>query len=156
MKAFRKDFISVDTAYGIISDVPQIGWQEYRPFWIPTVKSMAEVIIENKFHPYPASDSRPDGIVASGQYWESYRRFNNTSIIYEAKRFVELLKQKKDFSKSIKNFNKGSGVDWLSPKSIHLLGSRIYGFYYTLKPILIEVKEMDGTWLRVRLKSPLK
>ncbi|MEM3161236.1 MAG: hypothetical protein QXJ74_10690 [Nitrososphaera sp.] len=145
--------IVVDTTYGRITNVPAIEWQAILPYWELIVKSIAEVVTENKFLPYPASYSRPGGIVASAQYWESYKRFNDVSIVYEAKRFIDLLKTKKDFYNSIRFFNRGSKVDWLNDDNIHLLGGRLYGFYYTLKPIFIEVKEGDDIWLRVRMKT---
>ena len=43
-----------------------------QPYWLSIVRSMAEVVIENKFPAYPANQKRPDGIVLTTHYWDEY------------------------------------------------------------------------------------
>lgn len=71
-------------------------YEHFQPYWKTVVRTTVEVLTENNFHPYPASYSRPDGVVASGQYWETFKRYNNPAI-YEAKHFLELLKNEQTF-----------------------------------------------------------
>jgi hypothetical protein len=52
-----------------MNNVPDTKWTELKPFWSTISICMIEVIYENKFRPYMATDSSPDGIVSAPYYW---------------------------------------------------------------------------------------
>ncbi len=141
--------IQINTKYGTVRNVPVIKWIEFQPYWEPVVRAIVEVIVENKFRPYSATIKRPDGFVASSKYWETYGYRHKKLTLDQPKKFIELLMTKEGFRTAITEFNSKSGVDWLNPKNLHLLGGRVYGFYYTLRPIFSELRDKDGLWLTV-------
>lgn len=144
--------IEIITNYGRVPNVPMIKWKEFQPYWEPVARTIIEIIAEHKFRPYPATQQRPDGIVTSSGYWSYYP--GKSFRFHQAKRFVELLCMKNDFRDAIRKFNAGSNVDWLKlkPENRRLLGSRVYGFYYTLKPVFAQTKDKKGIWLRIKFQ----
>lgn len=141
--------MNISTKYGIIENVPSIEWKEFDPYWMATVVSIAEVITENKFRPYPASFNRIDGIILTSGYWDDFTD-EETFPFKCALSFIRLLKAKPLFSEAIRKFNRNSNVNWLMPENIPLLGNRIYGLFTKLKPILDDYTDRDGSWIKVK------
>ena len=135
----------INTIYGKINNVPDTNWIELKPFWPTIAKNMIEVIHENTFRPYMATESSPDGIVSAPYYWLKYKENIPFS---EAVKFLNLLKSRKDFTNVIRIFNKGYD-DWIKIENLYLLGSRVYSFYYTLSPALSTFNDSNGIWLKV-------
>lgn len=143
--------VTIKTKYGNIENVPLIRWIQFQPYWTETVRAFTDIVTENRFRPYPATTSKPDGIVASTEFWNLYGSKN--FIFTEALKFVELLKSNESFQVSISLFNRTSETDWLDPRNIPLLGGRVYGFYYTLRPILHRTRDKDGYWIKIKYKK---
>lgn len=141
--------MKISTKYGDIENVPQITWKEFEPYWVATVISIAEVITEHSFRPYPASFSRPDGIVVTSGYWDDFTD-EETFPFPQALLFIKLLKEKPLFHESIRNFNQNTTSDWLLPENIPLLGNRIYGFVHILKPLLVVHAAIEGPIIKVK------
>jgi hypothetical protein len=137
--------LNINTRYGCMNNIPDTNWTELEPFWPTIATSMIEVMYENKFRPYPATESAPDGVVSSPYYWQKYKKRLPFS---QAIRFLELLKLKQEFVNVVKIFNKGY-VDWIKDENISILGSKVYGFYYTLSPALSIYEDNEGIWIRI-------
>lgn len=137
----KKAFLSVKTKYGIVDKVPVIQWKEFVPYWSAICKAIFEVLIENDFYPYTATFKRPKGFVASTHYWKMSLENPKKIPLSEAKYFVYKLKEKPDFTDSIRKFNQRICTDWLEEKNLSILGGYLYSFYYTLKPVLKTIKK---------------
>lgn len=144
-------WLDLQTKYGLIRNIPIIKWPALLPFWPSIVISIAEVITENKFRPYPASYAYPDGIVLSSNYWSVWTSKRREFPFLQSIRFLELLKEKTEFRDAIERFNNNSNEykKWLDPSNLDVLGNRIYGFYFVLKPVFIKPRKKSD-WLRVK------
>jgi hypothetical protein len=128
------------TKHGKVENVPLIRWVALQPYWSLIVGAIIEVVTENKFRPYPASQFRPDGIVASSQYWDSYNwnPYEEKEFIFlNALKFIDLLKSKEEFITAIRSFNANTairsttatGTDWLDSKNVPVLGGWVYTLF---------------------------
>jgi len=149
----NEKFISVKTKYGIVDNVPVISWEEMIPYWPAICRAIFEVLIENDFRPFAATFRRPKGFVASSRYWEVSLRNPEKFVLSEAKYFIYRLKEKSDFSDSIRRFNEGKDTDWLKERNISTLGGYLYSFYHTLKPVLKEVRKGRNRLLKPMIRE---
>ncbi len=148
--------MDLQTKYGLIRNVPILKWSALLQFWPTIVISITEVITENKFKPYPASYSYPDGIVLSSNYWDKWTPKQKEFPFLQSIKFLELLKEKSEFRVAIKSFNNNNNdyKKWLDPSNLDILGNRLYGFYFVLKPIFIKPQKKSN-WLRVKYSTIL-
>jgi len=135
--------LDIQTKYRLIENVPIIKWPALLQYWPTIVTAIAEVITENKFKPYTASYTHPDGTFLSSNYWKDWKNKKEEFPFSQAVKFLELLKQKEGFRVAITQFNNNdsSYMKWLNPDNLDILGNRLYGFYDVLRPILIKSSE---------------
>jgi len=145
--------LSVATSYGIVEKVPIIRWKEFIPYWQPVCRAIFEVLIENDFHPYSATLKRPEGFVASSEYWKRSIKDLTAFPLSEARYFIYKLEEKIYFLNAIREFNGKIQRDWLEEKNIAVLGGYLYSFFYVLKPILRSVKKGNNSYLRPVIKK---
>lgn len=65
----QTETFSVQTIAGKVENVPLTGWKDLVPYWAGICRAFFEVLIENDFKPYTATLKRPEGFVASSNYW---------------------------------------------------------------------------------------
>jgi len=148
-----KETFSVETNYGIVVRVPITGWKELVPYWKAICRAIFEVLIENDFHPCTATLKRPEGFVASSNYWRRSLKNPTRVPLSEARFFIYKLKEKPYFIDSIKRFNEKSKKNWLEENNIAVLGGYLCSFYLTLKPALKVVKKGTKNYLKPKLAS---
>jgi hypothetical protein len=146
-----KKVIQVETRYGIVEKVPVIDWKEFIPYWPDICRAIFEVLLENDFQPYTATLKRPKGFVAYGGYWKMSNKNPKKVPLSDARYFIYKLQEKPYFTDSIRQFNQKNQKDWLAEKNIAILGGFLYGFYYTLKPVLKIVKKENDMYLKPKI-----
>ena len=130
--------IEISGEKSVVKNVPETTWEALKPFWPPIVKAIIEVFLEGDFKPYDVRKDRKDGFYAGEWYWNRSSIDSEEYPLKEAKKFIEMLLEKKCFVESIKEFNKPRQVNWT--ENIKQLRQFIYKTCFPLEEFLRSLK----------------
>ena len=125
----------------LISDIPETSWKALEPYWPSIAKSVIEVFLEGNFKPYGVRKNKKDGFYAAEWYWNQSSHNPEGYPLKEAKRFLLMLSNKKEFLRSIREFNKKRKVDWTSKENIKQLRHFVYKICFFLEEFLKSLDE---------------